>query len=101
MKQTRLLGDLVSVGPAILRDLEVLGVRSVAALARRNPEKLYEESLRCHRPVARHLLSRCVPRGGGAGPQPQAPCETMQLVVLEPAAQGPGKSPSQELDKRA
>ncbi len=43
MKQTRLLGDLVSVGPAILRDLEMLGVRSVAALARRNPEKLYED----------------------------------------------------------
>jgi hypothetical protein len=34
--------DLVSVGPAIVRDLEVLGVRSVTQLARRNPEKLYE-----------------------------------------------------------
>ncbi len=42
MKKARLLGDLVSVGPTILHDLEMLGVRSVAALARRNPEKLYE-----------------------------------------------------------
>jgi len=43
MKQPRFLGDLVSVGPAILRDFEMLGLRSVEALARRNPEKLYEQ----------------------------------------------------------
>src|SRR6202049_4322108 len=40
--QARSLRDLVSVGPAIARDFELLGVRSVAQLARRNPEKLYE-----------------------------------------------------------
>jgi hypothetical protein len=39
----RRLEDLVSVGPAIARDLELLGVRSVVQLARRNPEKLYEK----------------------------------------------------------
>ena len=39
----RRLGDLVSVGPATVRDFEMLGVRSVAQLARRNPEKLYEQ----------------------------------------------------------
>lgn len=38
----RRLGDLVSVGPAFVRDFELLGVRSVAQLARRSPEKLYE-----------------------------------------------------------
>lgn len=38
----RQLGDLVSVGPAMLRDFEMLGVRSVAQLARCNPETLYE-----------------------------------------------------------
>ena len=38
----RRLGDLVSVGPAMVRDLELLGIQSVAQLARRNPEKLYE-----------------------------------------------------------
>ncbi len=42
MKQNRSLADLVSVGPAMLRDFELLGVRSVAQLARANPEKLYE-----------------------------------------------------------
>jgi hypothetical protein len=38
----RRLEDLVSVGPAMVRDFQILGVRSVEQLARRNPEKLYE-----------------------------------------------------------
>jgi Pathogenicity locus len=38
----RQLSELISVGPAMLRDFEILGVRSVAQLARRNPERLYE-----------------------------------------------------------
>jgi hypothetical protein len=41
--ETRQLQDLISVGPAMLRDFELLGVRSVAELARRNPERLYRE----------------------------------------------------------
>lgn len=40
--QQRRLRDLISVGPAFVRDFELLGVRSVAQLSRRNPEKLYE-----------------------------------------------------------
>jgi hypothetical protein len=40
------LRDLVSVGPAMLRDFELLGVRTVAQLARSNPEKMYE--MLCH-----------------------------------------------------
>ena len=42
-REERQLGDLVSIGPAMLRDFELLGVRSVAQLARRDPEKLYEK----------------------------------------------------------
>lgn len=38
----RHLEDLVSIGPAMLRDFQLLGVRSVAQLARQNPAKLYE-----------------------------------------------------------
>ena len=38
----RRLQDLVSVGPAMARDFELLGVTSVAQLARRNPQKLFE-----------------------------------------------------------
>jgi hypothetical protein len=40
--QTRRLGELISVGPAMLRDFELLGVRSVTLLARQNPRRLYE-----------------------------------------------------------
>lgn len=36
------LEDLVSVGPAMVQDFELLGIRSLAQLSRRNPEKLYE-----------------------------------------------------------
>lgn len=38
----RRIEDLVSVGPAMVRDFARLGVHTVAQLARRNPEKLYE-----------------------------------------------------------
>jgi len=38
----RRMEDLVSVGPAMARDFELLGIRSVRQLSRRNPEKLYE-----------------------------------------------------------
>jgi hypothetical protein len=41
--EERQLSDLVSIGPAMLRDFELLGVRTVAQLARRNPEKMYEK----------------------------------------------------------
>jgi len=39
----RRLEDLISVGPAMVRDFKMLGVESVAQLSRRNPEKLYEK----------------------------------------------------------
>ena len=42
----RKLQDLISIGPAMLRDFELLGIRSVAQLARRDPKKLYEELCR-------------------------------------------------------
>ena len=42
-REERQLSDLVSIGPAMLRDFELLGVRTVAQLARRDPEKMYEK----------------------------------------------------------
>ena len=42
----RKLSDLISVGPAILRDFEILGVRTVPQLAQRNPQRLYESLCR-------------------------------------------------------
>ena len=44
--ESRRLQDLVSVGPAISRDLMLMGIRSVSELRRRNPEKLYEKLCR-------------------------------------------------------
>jgi hypothetical protein len=38
----RQLGDLISVGPAMLRDFEILGIRSVAQLAKQQPREMYE-----------------------------------------------------------
>lgn len=42
MPAQRQLRDLVSIGPAMLRDFELLGVHTVAQLARRSPRSLYE-----------------------------------------------------------
>jgi hypothetical protein len=39
----RKLHDLISVGPAMVRDFGILGIHSVAQLGRRNPERLYEK----------------------------------------------------------
>ncbi|MCC6358710.1 MAG: mitomycin resistance protein [Phycisphaerales bacterium] len=46
------LGDLANVGRATLKDFEVLGIRTVAALARREPFALYREL--CRRTGQRH-----------------------------------------------
>lgn len=40
--ETRRLQDLVSIGPAMLRDFELLGIRSVAELAQANPRTMYK-----------------------------------------------------------
>ena len=42
-KKERKLGDLISIGPAMLRDFELLGIRSVAELGKQNPQKMYEK----------------------------------------------------------
>jgi hypothetical protein len=45
-RESRKLSDLISIGPAMLRDFEILGVRSVAQLARRDPQRLYQSLCR-------------------------------------------------------
>jgi hypothetical protein len=37
----RQLGDLISIGPAMLRDFEMLGIRSVAQLAKQDAQRMY------------------------------------------------------------
>jgi hypothetical protein len=41
MRQDRRLQDLISVGPAMLRDFQQLGIRSVDQLAKQEPKKMY------------------------------------------------------------
>jgi hypothetical protein len=41
-KSARQLADLISIGPAMLRDFEMLGIRNMKQLARQNPQRMYE-----------------------------------------------------------
>ena len=54
-REERRLQDLVSIGPAMLRDFELLGIHSVSQLARQNPKKLYNKLER----VARQHMDIC------------------------------------------
>jgi hypothetical protein len=44
--EARQLQALISIGPAMLRDFERLRIRSMAQLARRNPQRMYEKLCR-------------------------------------------------------
>ena len=41
MHPQRRLQDLISIGPAMLRDFDLLGIRSVKQLAAQKPQKMY------------------------------------------------------------
>jgi hypothetical protein len=43
MVTERHLADLISVGPAMLRDFDMLGIHSVTQLAKQKPQKMYEQ----------------------------------------------------------
>lgn len=42
MRSQRHLEDLISIGPAMLRDFQLLGVQSVSQLAKQDPGKMYQ-----------------------------------------------------------
>ncbi len=46
MAEERKLRDLVSVGPAIAADFAALGIKSVAELAKHEPQELYDKLCR-------------------------------------------------------
>jgi len=52
----RRLRDLISIGPAMLRDFELLRIRSVAQLARQDPRRMYKKLGR----IARRHQDICV-----------------------------------------
>ena len=88
--RTRQLEDLVSVGPAIRRDLNVLGVRTVEQLARRDPRVLYDrlcrQTGRRQDPCVLDTFRAAVAQAQ----DPDLPVEYTRVVVLEPGAQGRG-----------
>jgi hypothetical protein len=43
LPEKRRFRDLVSVGPKMERDFEMLGIRSVPQLARQDPDRMYEK----------------------------------------------------------
>lgn len=47
---SRRLTDLVSIGPAMMRDLTALGISSVEQLASQNPRRMYRELCRIKGP---------------------------------------------------
>jgi len=44
--EERQLEELVSIGPAMLEDFELLGVKTVAQLRRRSPQRMYRDLCR-------------------------------------------------------
>ena len=44
--EARRLRELISIGPAMLRDFERLGIRNVKQLAKQNPRRMYERLCR-------------------------------------------------------
>lgn len=55
-KKKRQLKDLISIGPAMLRDFQLLKIRNVEQLAKQDPRKLYRKLGR----VARRHQDICV-----------------------------------------
>ena len=53
--ETRQLKDLVSIGPAMLEDFELLGVHSVAQLRRRSPQRMYRQLCR----IKKQIIDPC------------------------------------------
>ena len=49
--ETRELKDLVSIGPAMLEDFELLGIHTVAQLKSQNPQRMYRELCRLRNQV--------------------------------------------------
>ena len=43
MDEARKLSDLVSVGPAAIKDFQLLGIRTVEQLKGKDPERLYHQ----------------------------------------------------------
>jgi len=76
--ETRHLKDLLSIGPAMLEDLELLGIHSVAQLRRRNPQRMYREFCRIKRQVIDPCCLDVFVAAVAQSKDPQLPVEQRQ-----------------------
>jgi len=76
--ETRHLKDLLSIGPAMLEDLELLGIHSVAQLRRRNPQRMYRELCRIKRQVIDPCCLDVFVAAVAQSKDPQLPVEQRQ-----------------------
>lgn len=76
--QERSLHDLISVGPAMLRDFEMLGIRSVKQLARQDPVKLYRKLCRITRQQVDICCQDVFTAAGAQARNPLLPAEQCQ-----------------------
>jgi hypothetical protein len=87
---------LEHVGPATVRDLELLGVRRLEQLARRDPEALYERlsklTGRRQDPCVLDVFSMLVSRARGEKPRPWWEFSRERLAAADPASRGPRKA---------
>ena len=94
-RESRKLTDLISIGPAMLRDFELLGVHSVAQLARRDPQRLYESLCRVA-PQHQDICCLDVFRAAVAQARdPQLPVEQCQWWYWSRQRKGQEKNASQ------
>ena len=86
--EERKLRDLVSIGPAMLRDFELLGIASVAQLSKRNPDNLYEKLCQIKRQPQDICCLDVFRAGCGAGAESAVASGAMRVVVLESETKG-------------
>jgi hypothetical protein len=84
VRETRRLWDLISVGPAMVRDFEILGVRSVGGVGAAESGEAVRDFVPGGAATPGYLLSGCVSGGGGAGAGSAVAGGEMSVVVLEP-----------------
>lgn len=85
--ESRELKDLISVGPAMLRDFQLLGIQSVAHLAKQDPRALYAKLGRVAGPASGHLRVGHFSFRRRSSAQSSSACGPMPVVVVEQKAQ--------------
>jgi hypothetical protein len=93
----RRLEELISIGPAMLRDFDILKIRSVGQLSRQNPRRLYEKLCRAK---GQHIDICCLDVFSAAVAQarnPLLPAEQCQWWYWSRKRKAGGKDQREEI----